>query len=49
MEVIAEVFQNPRSGFMEHTYWKDLDDLEKMVNKDPLDQDDTKEPSCTLM
>jgi hypothetical protein len=51
MEVIAEVFQNPRNGFMQHIYWDDLEDGPSIKSKDPLKQDDTLAPemNCVLM
>jgi hypothetical protein len=46
MEVMAREFQNPRSGWITHIYWEDLDSQEK-IWKGSKNQD--AEPSCTLM
>ena len=46
MEVMAEAFQSPRAGFMNHIYWKDLDTFEALRSSTG---DDEIEPSCTVM
>ncbi|KFY30433.1 hypothetical protein V493_01927 [Pseudogymnoascus sp. VKM F-4281 (FW-2241)] len=55
MEIIAREFQNPRTGFMDHIYWDDLDglpDSEKTTNKtdssNPMD-DNAAANSCAVM
>jgi hypothetical protein len=47
MRVIAEAFQSPRAGFMEHIYWEDLKGAMETVSKDAID-DDISGP-CTVM
>ena len=47
MNVIAEVFQSPRAGFMEHIYWEDLKDTMETASKDAVDDDIS--DSCTVM
>jgi hypothetical protein len=47
MEVMAEAFQNPRTGFMGLCYWDDLD-TEKPGGRDPLERDN-EIPSCSVM
>jgi hypothetical protein len=48
MEVIAEAFQNPRTGFMQHIYWEDLKNSAETVSKDATDDDEIG-GSCTVM
>ena len=47
MKVIAEAFQSPRTGFMEHIYWEDLKSAAETVTKDAMDDDIG--DSCTVM
>jgi hypothetical protein len=49
LKVMAELFQNPRSGFMQHIYWEDLSTSINPVSKDPLDEDDGIGAACTVM
>lgn len=48
MKVIAEAFQSPRTGFMEHIYWEDLKSAAETVSKDAIDDDEIG-GSCTVM
>jgi hypothetical protein len=38
LEVMAEMFQNPRSGFMQHIYWEELDTFDKVKYTDPVEE-----------
>jgi hypothetical protein len=54
MEVMAEKFQNPRSGFMQHIYWEDLEhsESETKAKRDPLEymgDATTHAASCAVM
>ncbi|KAK3943350.1 hypothetical protein QBC46DRAFT_377618 [Diplogelasinospora grovesii] len=33
LEIMAEQFQNPRAGFMNHIYWKDLEEMFKRMER----------------
>jgi hypothetical protein len=48
MKVVAEVFQGRRSGFMNHFYWDDLDEMKDEEYDDPVDYE-IQAPSCTLI
>jgi hypothetical protein len=48
LEVMAEMFQDPRAGFMQHIYWEDLDTFDKMKHMDPLDEPQFS-GGCTVM
>lgn len=48
IKVIAEAFQSPRTGFMEHIYWEDLKSAAETVSKDAIDDDEIG-GSCTVM
>ncbi|KAE8454217.1 hypothetical protein EG329_005142 [Mollisiaceae sp. DMI_Dod_QoI] len=47
LQVMAEEFENPRSGFMQHIYWEDLDDHGGMKSKDPLEH--LPDVGCSIM
>ncbi|TVY87141.1 hypothetical protein LAWI1_G008481 [Lachnellula willkommii] len=47
MQVIADIFQDQRCGWMTHIYWEDLEDLGKTWGGGKKDQDEP--PSCTMM
>ncbi|OBT60983.1 hypothetical protein VE03_09640 [Pseudogymnoascus sp. 23342-1-I1] len=55
MEIIAQEFQKPRAGFMDHIYWEDLDGLpdSKMSNRKPRSSnpmdDNAPAPACVMM
>ncbi|KAF1815110.1 hypothetical protein P152DRAFT_412254 [Eremomyces bilateralis CBS 781.70] len=49
LKVMAELFQTPRSGFMQHIYWEDLCTSPTLVSKDPLDDDEGTGAVCTVM
>ena len=48
IKVIAEAFQSPRTGFMEHIYWEDLKSAAETVSKDAIDDDEIG-GSCIVM
>jgi hypothetical protein len=48
LEVMAETFQNPRSGFMQHIYWEDLDTFDKVKYADPVEEPQFS-GGCTVM
>lgn len=45
--VMAEVFQDPRAGWMDFIYWEDLETMETMQKKNLPGQDDS--PGCVVM
>jgi hypothetical protein len=47
LRVMAEMFQNPRAGWMQHIYWEELDDEDKVKSFMAGDVDDGL--SCTVM
>jgi hypothetical protein len=49
MRVMAEAFQNPRAGFMNHVYWGNLDRSEMPESTKEDKDEDEDEPSCTIM
>ncbi|KZF19909.1 hypothetical protein L228DRAFT_256894 [Xylona heveae TC161] len=51
MRVLAEAFQSPRTGFMNHIYWLDLDDPDQLAKSSTGNHDDDSPmgPSCTVM
>jgi hypothetical protein len=48
LEVMAEMFQNPRSGFMQHIYWEHLDTFDKVKYADPVEEPQFS-GGCTVM
>lgn len=48
-EVMAEILQSPRVGFMQHIYWEDLSMAVMPMDMDPLDKDDRMGTTCTVM
>jgi hypothetical protein len=48
LEVMAEMFQNPRSGFMQHIYWEELDPFDKMKYANPVEEPQFS-GGCTVM
>ena len=49
LRVIAEEFQNPRAGLMNHIFWEDLDDKMKSHAKESPDMNDPPDPGCLVM
>ncbi|KAK7417730.1 hypothetical protein QQX98_004386 [Neonectria punicea] len=49
LRAMAEVFQNPRAGFMHHIYWEDLDDLSPKRPKQSKSSLDGVNDMCTVM
>jgi hypothetical protein len=47
LRVMAEEFENPRTGWITHIYWEDLDDMDKVWGQGTKDKD--AEPSCSVM
>lgn len=46
MKVMAEEFQNPRVGFLDHIYWKKLDNPQRLESSE---LDEELGPLCTVM
>ncbi|KAH7131251.1 hypothetical protein EDB81DRAFT_808203 [Dactylonectria macrodidyma] len=51
LRVMAEVFENPRSGFMDHTYWEleVMDSAQNKPTKKAREGDDIPDLDCTVM
>jgi hypothetical protein len=47
LEVMAREFQNPRTGFMQHMYWEDLENKGKVMSA--MDHNDEVGGECTVM
>ena len=54
LRTMAEAFQNPRAGFLEHFYWGDIDPGQQMIRKktkqrQKSQQHDLPDPECSVM
>lgn len=48
LKIMAEEFQNPRAGFMNHIYWEDLQGTGERMNRQRA-RDHEETPECTVM
>jgi len=49
LRIMAEEFQKPRAGLMDHIYWKDLDQEMKPHAKESPDMGGPPDPECMVM
>lgn len=49
MRAFAQAFENPRSGFMQHIYWEDLDDETSTDKGGMHGEEEDGVPSCANM
>jgi len=49
LRIMAEKFQKPRAGLMDHIYWKDLNDDMKSHAEESADMQGPPDPECLVM